>query len=93
MNPNVAQKLIAELPPVEVEQRVTFCDGGSGALGHPRVYINLVKNFFRFLTKPLTIFLQLLLCSNSECSSAFLLFLQFSHFIFDLARFSIALVT
>lgn len=26
----------------DVEDRVVSCDGGGGALGHPKVYINLV---------------------------------------------------
>ena len=34
------------LPPeppetIEVEETVVACDGGGGALGHPRVYLNL----------------------------------------------------
>ncbi|VDN27640.1 unnamed protein product [Gongylonema pulchrum] len=43
VNPNVAQKLIAEVPPIETEERTVFCDGGHPALGHPRVYIKLDK--------------------------------------------------
>jgi len=40
--------MIAEIPPIEVEGRVAVCDGrdgpdGPAALGHPRVYINLVR--------------------------------------------------
>lgn len=46
INPNIAQKLIAELPPIASDDRVVFCDGGHPALGHPRVYINLVSLFF-----------------------------------------------
>lgn len=50
VNPNIAQNLIAELPPVPSKERVVFCDGGHPALGHPRVYINLVSLlFFSFL--------------------------------------------
>ncbi|XP_050048359.1 NADH dehydrogenase [ubiquinone] iron-sulfur protein 6, mitochondrial [Dermacentor andersoni] len=41
INPNFAIKLIAEVPPKAVSTRTTWCDGGSGALGHPRVFINL----------------------------------------------------
>lgn len=26
---------------IEVEETVVACDGGGGALGHPRVYLNL----------------------------------------------------
>uniref|UniRef100_A0A0N5AAK7 NADH dehydrogenase [ubiquinone] iron-sulfur protein 6, mitochondrial n=1 Tax=Syphacia muris TaxID=451379 RepID=A0A0N5AAK7_9BILA len=43
VNPNIAQKMIAEVPPVASEERIVFCDGDHGALGHPRVYINLDK--------------------------------------------------
>ncbi|XP_003744447.1 NADH dehydrogenase [ubiquinone] iron-sulfur protein 6, mitochondrial [Galendromus occidentalis] len=43
VNPNHAIKLIAEVPPIEVESRKTFCNGGDGALGHPKVFINLDK--------------------------------------------------
>uniref|UniRef100_A0A182PDG0 Zinc finger CHCC-type domain-containing protein n=1 Tax=Anopheles epiroticus TaxID=199890 RepID=A0A182PDG0_9DIPT len=44
VNPNWAIKLIDELPIVKSEQRVVCCDGGTDpALGHPKVYINLVK--------------------------------------------------
>ena len=40
--------MIAEIPPIEVEGRIAVCDGRAGpddpaALGHPRVYINLVR--------------------------------------------------
>lgn len=42
VNPNWAVKLIEEIPPKEVTDRVVWCDGGSGPEGHPRVYINLV---------------------------------------------------
>ena len=30
--------------PTEVESTVFACDGGSGALGHPRVYLRLGKD-------------------------------------------------
>ncbi|KAF5912215.1 hypothetical protein HPG69_003491 [Diceros bicornis minor] len=43
VNENFAIDLIAEQPVSEVESRVIACDGGGGALGHPRVYINLDK--------------------------------------------------
>ncbi|VDK43026.1 unnamed protein product [Anisakis simplex] len=43
VNPNIAQKLIAEVPPIASNEHVVFCDGGHPALGHPRVYINLDK--------------------------------------------------
>uniref|UniRef100_A0A663DUA9 NADH:ubiquinone oxidoreductase subunit S6 n=1 Tax=Aquila chrysaetos chrysaetos TaxID=223781 RepID=A0A663DUA9_AQUCH len=41
VNKNFAIDLIAEQPVSEVESRVISCDGGGGALGHPKVYINL----------------------------------------------------
>ncbi|XP_074843998.1 NADH dehydrogenase [ubiquinone] iron-sulfur protein 6, mitochondrial [Carettochelys insculpta] len=43
VNENFAIDLIAEQPVTEVESRVISCDGGGGALGHPKVYINLDK--------------------------------------------------
>ncbi|XP_006140195.3 NADH dehydrogenase [ubiquinone] iron-sulfur protein 6, mitochondrial [Tupaia chinensis] len=43
VNENFAVTLIAEQPVSELESRVVSCDGGGGALGHPRVYINLDK--------------------------------------------------
>ncbi|XP_013133524.1 PREDICTED: probable NADH dehydrogenase [ubiquinone] iron-sulfur protein 6, mitochondrial [Papilio polytes] len=43
VNQNWAVKLISEVPPKEVTERVVWCDGGSGPEGHPRVYINLDK--------------------------------------------------
>uniref|UniRef100_A0A8C8RK87 NADH dehydrogenase [ubiquinone] iron-sulfur protein 6, mitochondrial n=1 Tax=Pelusios castaneus TaxID=367368 RepID=A0A8C8RK87_9SAUR len=44
VNENFAIDLIAEQPVSEVESRVISCDGGGGALGHPKVYINLDKD-------------------------------------------------
>jgi len=35
--------LIAEIPPIASETRIVSCDGGGGALGHPKVFINLDK--------------------------------------------------
>ena len=29
---------------IEVEDKVVACDGGDGALGHPRVYLNMGSN-------------------------------------------------
>ncbi len=29
---------------IEVQQKVVACDGGKGALGHPRVYLNMGDN-------------------------------------------------
>ncbi|XP_001369833.1 NADH dehydrogenase [ubiquinone] iron-sulfur protein 6, mitochondrial-like [Monodelphis domestica] len=43
VNENFAIDLIAEQPVCKVESRVISCDGGGGALGHPKVYINLDK--------------------------------------------------
>ncbi|XP_025723271.1 NADH dehydrogenase [ubiquinone] iron-sulfur protein 6, mitochondrial [Callorhinus ursinus] len=43
VNENFAIDLIAEQPVSEVGDRVIACDGGGGALGHPKVYINLDK--------------------------------------------------
>lgn len=42
-NERWAINLIKEVPPKGVKARVVACDGGPGALGHPRVYINLVS--------------------------------------------------
>ncbi|XP_031444978.1 NADH dehydrogenase [ubiquinone] iron-sulfur protein 6, mitochondrial [Phasianus colchicus] len=44
VNKNFAIDLIAEQPVSEVESRIISCDGGGGALGHPKVYINLDKD-------------------------------------------------
>ncbi|XP_068721527.1 NADH dehydrogenase [ubiquinone] iron-sulfur protein 6, mitochondrial-like [Montipora capricornis] len=41
INENFATDLIAEEPPIEIHGRHVWCDGGGGALGHPKVYINL----------------------------------------------------
>ncbi|CAB1320733.1 unnamed protein product [Coregonus sp. 'balchen'] len=43
VNKNFAIKLVAEEPISGIEARVVSCDGGGGALGHPKVYINLDK--------------------------------------------------
>lgn len=40
-NTRWAVNLIKEVPPKAVKGRTVACDGGPGALGHPRVYINL----------------------------------------------------
>ncbi|KAJ1765537.1 hypothetical protein LPJ77_002404 [Coemansia sp. RSA 2523] len=39
--PMAAIQLITEEPIREVESRLACCDGGGGALGHPRVWVNL----------------------------------------------------
>jgi len=39
-----AQEFIAEVPIIEVDGNVAICDGGDGALGHPREYIQLNKS-------------------------------------------------
>nr|XP_032636454.1 NADH dehydrogenase [ubiquinone] iron-sulfur protein 6, mitochondrial isoform X3 [Chelonoidis abingdonii] len=44
VNETFAIDLIAEQPVNKVESRVVSCDGGGGALGHPKVYINLDKD-------------------------------------------------
>ncbi|GIY94097.1 NADH dehydrogenase iron-sulfur protein 6, mitochondrial [Caerostris extrusa] len=41
VNPHFAINLINSIPPKVVKDRVVSCDGGGGALGHPKVYINL----------------------------------------------------
>ncbi|OXB66342.1 hypothetical protein ASZ78_003733 [Callipepla squamata] len=46
VNKNFAIDLIAQQPVSEVESRIISCDGGGGALGHPKVYINLVILLF-----------------------------------------------
>ncbi len=43
VNPNWGIKLINEIPPKECTERVVSCNGGDGPLGHPKVYINLVR--------------------------------------------------
>ena len=43
MNEQFAIDLVAEEPVVVVKGNHTWCDGGRGALGHPKVYINLDK--------------------------------------------------
>ncbi|XP_040289005.1 NADH dehydrogenase [ubiquinone] iron-sulfur protein 6, mitochondrial [Bufo bufo] len=43
VNEQFAINLIAEQPVNEAESRIVSCDGGGGALGHPKVYINLDK--------------------------------------------------
>uniref|UniRef100_A0A1Y1KJY7 Zinc finger CHCC-type domain-containing protein n=1 Tax=Photinus pyralis TaxID=7054 RepID=A0A1Y1KJY7_PHOPY len=42
VNPNFAIKLVAQLKPICTRQNVVCCDGG-GALGHPKIYLNLDK--------------------------------------------------
>lgn len=44
MNPSFAIDLISQVPPKECTQRVVYCNGGGGSLGHPKVYINLVNS-------------------------------------------------
>ncbi|GFQ97129.1 NADH dehydrogenase iron-sulfur protein 6, mitochondrial [Trichonephila clavata] len=43
VNPHFAIDLINSIPPKVVKERVVSCNGGGGALGHPKVYINLDK--------------------------------------------------
>ena len=45
-NEKWAINLIKETPPVPVKGRIAVCEGGpSEALGHPKIYINLVCLF------------------------------------------------
>jgi NADH dehydrogenase (ubiquinone) Fe-S protein 6 len=41
--PRPAIDLVHEEPVFKTDKRVIYCDGGEGALGHPKVYINLDK--------------------------------------------------
>ncbi|KAF2878856.1 hypothetical protein ILUMI_27320 [Ignelater luminosus] len=43
VNPSFAINLIDEVPPKPCKERVVWCDGGGGPIGHPKVYINLDK--------------------------------------------------
>lgn len=43
VNKSFAIDLINQVPPKPCTERVVFCDGGGGPLGHPKVYINLDK--------------------------------------------------
>ncbi|XP_039252413.1 NADH dehydrogenase [ubiquinone] iron-sulfur protein 6, mitochondrial-like [Styela clava] len=48
VNRNWAVEMVNDVPPIEVESRIAYCEGkdgpdGPAALGHPRVYINLDK--------------------------------------------------
>nr|CDS23041.1 NADH dehydrogenase iron sulfur protein 6 [Echinococcus granulosus] len=43
VNKQFAVELIENVPPKRVTERIVACDGGHGALGHPKVYINLVQ--------------------------------------------------
>jgi len=43
VNKNWAIKLIDEVSPSSKKDRIVACDGGGGPLGHPKVYINLVR--------------------------------------------------
>ncbi|KJE92535.1 hypothetical protein CAOG_03482 [Capsaspora owczarzaki ATCC 30864] len=40
-NKQIANDLIAQAKIIEIPSRSVWCDGGGGALGHPKVYINL----------------------------------------------------
>lgn len=57
VNKNFAIKLVAEEPVRQVETRVVSCDGGGGALGHPKVYINLVRSCTHSLKMPCVLLL------------------------------------
>ncbi|XP_077983013.1 NADH dehydrogenase [ubiquinone] iron-sulfur protein 6, mitochondrial-like [Glandiceps talaboti] len=41
VNEKFAIDLIADIPPIQIAGNHVWCDGGDGALGHPKVYINL----------------------------------------------------
>ncbi|NP_001280386.1 NADH dehydrogenase [ubiquinone] iron-sulfur protein 6, mitochondrial [Acyrthosiphon pisum] len=43
VNQSFAIDLIKQVPPKPCTERVVYCDGGGGPLGHPKVYINLDK--------------------------------------------------
>lgn len=43
VNRQFAIELINKVPPASRKERVVWCDGGDGHVGHPRVYINLDK--------------------------------------------------
>lgn len=45
VNRNWAVDMVDDVPPIEVDGRVAFCDGATDTieLGHPRVFINLDK--------------------------------------------------
>ena len=44
-NPIPAIELISKVPVVEVHENIASCDGGGGRLGHPKIYINLVRRY------------------------------------------------
>ncbi|QQP42431.1 NADH dehydrogenase iron-sulfur protein 6 mitochondrial, partial [Caligus rogercresseyi] len=41
INDQFSIDLVSKMAPIEVTERIVSCDGGGGALGHPRVFINL----------------------------------------------------
>ncbi|RTG86843.1 NADH dehydrogenase (ubiquinone) Fe-S protein 6 [Schistosoma bovis] len=45
VNKQFAEKLIEEVLPIACKENIISCDGGGGALGHPKVYINLVSQY------------------------------------------------
>lgn len=45
--PAAAIELIAQQPVIMCKERIVACDGGNGPLGHPKIYINLVRPGFR----------------------------------------------
>lgn len=49
-NPAPAIKLISKVPINQVHENIVACDGGGGRLGHPKIYINLVKPLFSVFT-------------------------------------------
>lgn len=47
--PAPAIELIAKTPIIQVHEHIVACDGGGGKLGHPKIYINLVR--WKFILK------------------------------------------
>ena len=47
VNPNFAIKMVAEEPIVVAGSNHTWCSGGHGHLGHPKVFINLDKGIIK----------------------------------------------
>lgn len=44
-SPTPAIELISKVPVIELHENIVACDGGGGKLGHPKIYINLVRIF------------------------------------------------
>lgn len=50
-NPTPAIELISKVPVIELHENIVACDGGGGRLGHPTIYINLVRRIISFLAR------------------------------------------